>query len=49
MSFWNHNSEDKLKHHGYIKATIPQSGYFKLRFTLSYRDAMELLDNSRFS
>jgi putative transposase len=32
-----------FKHHRYPKAIILQSVYFKLRFTLSYRDVEELL------
>jgi len=32
-----------FKHHGYPKAIILQAVYFKLRFTLSYRDVEELL------
>ena len=32
-----------FKHHRYSKAIILQAVYFKLRFTLSYRDVEELL------
>jgi putative transposase len=32
-----------FKHHRYPKAIILQAAYFKLRFTLSYRDVEELL------
>lgn len=32
-----------FKHHRYPKAIILQAVYFKLRFTLSYRDVEELL------
>jgi putative transposase len=32
-----------FKHHRYPKAIILQAVYFKLRFTLSYRDIKELL------
>ncbi|PCJ65207.1 MAG: IS6 family transposase [Bacteroidetes bacterium] len=32
------------KHHRYPKTTILQAVYFKLRFTLSYRDVKELLE-----
>ena len=32
-----------FKHHRYPKAIILQAVYFKLRFTLSYRDIEELL------
>jgi putative transposase len=32
-----------FKHHRYPKAIILQAEYFKLRFTLSYRDVEELL------
>ena len=32
-----------FKHHRYPKAIIMQAVYFKLRFTLSYRDVEELL------
>lgn len=32
-----------FKHHRYPKTIILQSVYFKLRFTLSYRDVEELL------
>ena len=32
-----------FKHHRYPKAIIIQAIYFKLRFTLSYRDVEELL------
>ena len=32
-----------FKHHRYPKALILQAVYFKLRFTLSYRDVEELL------
>jgi len=33
-----------FKHHRYPKAVILQAVYFKLRFTLSYRDVEELLE-----
>ena len=32
-----------FKHHRYPKAIILQAVYFKLRFTLSYRDIEELM------
>jgi putative transposase len=32
-----------FKHHRYLKAIILQAVYFKLRFTLSYRDIEELI------
>ena len=32
------------KHHRYPRAIILQAVYFKLRFTLSYRDVEELLE-----
>jgi len=36
-------SEKMFKHHRYPKIVILQAVYFKLRFTLSYRDVEELL------
>jgi transposase-like protein len=32
-----------FKHHCFPNAVIPQAVYFKLRFTLSYRDVEELM------
>ncbi len=32
-----------IRHHRYPKASILQAVYFKLRYTLSYRDVEELL------
>lgn len=39
----NLNLKIMFKHHRYPKAIILQAVYFKLRFTLSYRDVEELL------
>ena len=33
-----------VKHHCFPKSIISQAVYFKLRFSLSYRDAEELME-----